>query len=364
MMDFDALREIGATSYYGNTVADWTKAVLSFSLWFTVLPFLRAMVARQLRSRRVEDPASALHLFRSLDDATTRIFLVAVAVYLAMRWLEVPPRLDRIVDTVILVVTWWQIGLWLSAGIRHAVDVRGARDPAHGEGAASLNILRFLGVVFAWVVALLMLLTNLGVEIGPLIAGLGIGGIAIALAVQNVLGDLFASLSIALDKPFRVGDALAVGDEKGTVEYIGIKSTRLRSNSGELIVISNGDLLKSRVRNFTRLIERRAELMLRIAYETPKQLIAEIPRIIEAAIRAQPKVRFERAHFARYGDYALLFESTYVVESSDYVEFMDAQQEINLRLLDEFGRRGITLAYPTTRSMTMPLPAAQPETPA
>jgi small-conductance mechanosensitive channel len=209
----------------------------------------------------------------------------------------------------------------------------------------------------------MMLLTNLGVEIGPLIAGLGIGGIAIALAVQNVLGDLFASLSIALDKPFRVGDALAVGDEKGTVEYIGIKSTRLRSNSGELIVISNGDLLKSRVRNYTRLIERRAELMLRIAYETPHTLIAELPKIIEAAIRAQPKVRFERAHFSRYGDYALLFESTYVVESSDYVEFMDAQQAINLRLLDEFARRGIALAYPTTRSMTMLLPAAAPEAP-
>jgi small-conductance mechanosensitive channel len=203
-----------------------------------------------------------------------------------------------------------------------------------------------------WVVAFLMLLANLGIEIMPLVAGLGIGGVAIALAVQNVLGDLFASLSIALDKPFRVGDALNVGDEKGTVEYIGIKSTRLRSLTGEQIIISNGDLLKSRVRNFSGIAERRAELLLRIAYETPRALIAELPRIIEAAIRAQPGVRFERAHFSRYGDYALLFEATYVVESGDYVAFMDAQQAINLRLLEEFERRGVTLAYPTTRTLS------------
>jgi len=166
-----------------------------------------------------------------------------------------------------------------------------------------------------------------------------------------VLGDLFASLSIALDKPFRVGDALKVGDESGTVEYIGIKSTRLRSATGEQIVISNGDLLKSRVRNYSRLAERRADLSLRIAYETPRERIREIPKLIEEAIRAEKKVRFDRAHFARYGDYSLEFEAVYFVESDNYNDFMDAQQSINLRLLDEFARRGITLAYPTMRSL-------------
>ena len=156
-------------------------------------------------------------------------------------------------------IVWWQVGLWLSAAVRHFIDVRTRPRTATGaDGAASLNILRFVGVLVVWVVAFLMLLTNLGIKIGPLVAGLGIGGVAIALAVQNVLGDLFASLSIALDKPFRVGDFLVIGDEKGTVEQIGIKSTRLRSLSGEQIVMSNGDLLKSRVRNYGLLYERRA----------------------------------------------------------------------------------------------------------
>ena len=362
-MTLERLREIGEAVYYGNTLAAWGQAILTFALWFTVLPLARAFTARKIRKHVADRPVGFLLLLRSLIDATTRIFMLAVATYLAMRWLDVPPKVDRFVTTAILVALWWQVGHWLSAVVRHLVDARRSRDASGAEGAASLNILRFVGILVAWILAFLLLLTNLGIKIGPLVAGLGIGGIAIALAVQNVLGDLFASLSIALDKPFRVGDALAIGDEKGTVEYIGIKSTRLRSNSGELIVISNSDLLKSRVRNYTRLTERRAELALRIAYETPHELIAELPRIIEAAISAQPKVRFERAHFSRYGDYALLFEATYVVESSDYIEFMDAQQAINLRLLDEFGRRGITLAYPTTRSLSMTVPARESPAP-
>ena len=360
-MTLESFSDLGQTVYYGNTLVAWVKALVTFALWFTILPLARAFIGRRLAKRAADYPVTALLMLRSLIGATTRLFMVAVATYLAMRWLRIPQAADRYVDTAILVIVWWQVALWLTAAVRHAVETRRRRDLA-AEGAASLNILRFVGVLVVWVIAFLMLLTNLGIEIGPLIAGLGIGGIAIALAVQNVLGDLFASLSIALDKPFRVGDALAIGDEKGTVEYIGIKSTRLRSNSGELIVISNSDLLKSRVRNYTRLTERRAELALRIAYETPHELIAELPKIIEAAISGQPKVRFERAHFSRYGDYALLFEATYVVESSDYIEFMDAQQAINLRLLDEFGRRGITLAYPTMRSLSMTVPA--PESPA
>jgi small-conductance mechanosensitive channel len=359
-VDLDTLRELGAMTYYGNTLAAWSKAVLSFALWFTVLPIARAMVARRLRSKAVEDPASALHLFRSLDDATTRVFLIAVAVYLAMRWLEVPPRLDRIVDTAILVVLWWQVGRWLSAGVRHAVDVRGARDPAHAEGAASLNILRFLGVVFAWVVALMMLLTNLGVEIGPLIAGLGIGGIAIALAVQNVLGDLFASLSIALDKPFRIGDFIITGEEKGTVERIGIKSTHLRSLTGELIVMPNSELLKSRLRNYANMSERRIVFTIGITYETPREKVREVPGIIERAIRSQEKTRFDRAHLARFGDFALVFEAVYYVLDKEYGPYMDIQQAVNLQLVEEFARRGIEFAYPTNRQFSIALPGSAP----
>jgi len=357
-VSFADLRELGQAVYYGNTIAAWTKAVLAFALWFTVLPLLRAFIARRLRKRMAAHPVASLLLVRALIDATTHIFMVAVATYLALRWLKTPPKVDRFMDTAILVIVWWQVGHWASAIVRHAIDTRRSHDLAGADGAASLNILRFVGVLVVWIVALLMLLTSLDIKIGPLVAGLGIGGVAVALALQNVLGDLFASMSIALDKPFRVGDALAVGDEKGTVEYIGIKSTRLRATSGEQIVISNSDLLKSRVRNYTRLTERRAELKLRVAYETPRLLISELPGLIQAAVEAEKDARFERAHFVRYGDYALEFEASYVVETNDYGAFLDAQQAINLRLLDEFAGRGVTLAYPTTRSLTFSPPAS------
>lgn len=359
----ETIEELGRVEYFGNELIAWGRAFLQFAIWFTVLPLARAFITRRLRKRTTDHPVGFLLVLRTLLDSTTRVFMVAVAVYLAMRWLEVPEKLDRIISVILLVIIWWQIGHWASAAVRHLIDARRGHELSGGEGAASLNILRFVALLVVWIVAFLMLLTNLGVEIMPLVAGLGVGGIAIALAVQNVLGDLFASLSIALDKPFRVGDALAIGDEKGTVEQIGIKSTRLRSITGEQIVMSNSEILKSRVRNYSPLPERRAELQLRIAYETPRELIRQLPKIIETAIRAEKNVRFERAHFARYGDYALLFEAIYFVEDSDYTVFMDTQQSVNLRLLDVFADLGITLAYPTTRSLSLSPPEPSPAQP-
>ncbi len=356
----EELRELSQTVYYGNTLAAWVKAALTFALWFTVLPLLRAFIARRMRRRMADHPVAFLVSMQAPLNATTRVFMFAFATYLAMRWLRIPPRADRYLDTAILVVVWWQVALWLTAAVRHAIDTRRAHSLAGAEGAASLNILRFVGVLLVWLVAFLMLLTNLGVQIGPLIAGLGVGGIAIALAVQNILGDLFASLSIALDKPFRVGDFLVIGDEKGTVEQIGIKSTRLRSLSGEQIVISNGDLLKSRVRNYGLLYERRATFSLGIVYETPRATVREVPALIEAAIRAQPKTRFDRAHFASFGDSALVFEAVYTVLAAEYNTFMDIQQAINLRLMDDFAARGIEFAYPTSRQFMIEVEAPRP----
>jgi small-conductance mechanosensitive channel len=342
----ETLRELGDATYYGNSLRHWGEAFVTFGLWFTVLPLARAFFARRLAKRTSDRPIAFLSLPRALVDATTRGFMFAVAIYLALRWLDIPPRAEKVVDTLILVMIWWQVGHWLSAFVRHVIEVRRGREYEGAEGAASLNILRFVAVLIVWVIAVLMLLTNLGVKIGPLIAGLGIGGVAIALAVQNVLGDLFASLSIALDKPFRVGDALVIGDDRGTVEAIGIKSTRLRSVTGEQIIISNGDLLKSRLRNFSRLAHRRVELVLRIAIETPREKVVELPKLIEAAVRAENEAHFERAHFVRYGNDALIFEAAYLVEDADVAKFMNAQQSINFRLLEELGRRGILLAYP------------------
>lgn len=356
------LTEFSARILFGNELRAWAGALALFALCLTLLPLTRKALERRLDRPHPSQSAAALEMVLALVHATTRIFLVAVAAWLALRLLWIPPGARRTAQVVLLVILWLQLALWGTAAVRHMIATRRGLQAVEPEGAASINILRVVGIAAVWAVAFLMLLANLGVEIMPLVAGLGIGGVAVALAVQNVLGDLLASLSIALDKPFRVGDFLVVGEEKGTVEYIGIKSTRLRSLSGEQIVLSNGDVLKSRVRNYKLLYERRIAFTIGIVYETPRELVGKVPGMIEEAIRAQSKTRVDRVHFASFGDFALIFEAVYFVLDPEYNAYMNIQQAINLRLLDEFGRHGIEFAYPTTRQFTVTVPApAVPE---
>ena len=210
-----------------------------------------------------------------------------------------------------------------------------------------MNALSFLARLLLWVTVLLLVIDNLGIDVTALVAGMVIGGIAIALAVQNILSDLFASLSIVLDKPFVNGDFVVVGDMAGSVEHVGIKTTRIRSISGEQLVFSNSDLLQSRIRNFGRMQQRRVVFSLGVTYQTPAEKLERIPALLRAAIETQEKVRFDRSHFASYGDSALNFETVYYVESSDYAEHMDILQAINLRIYRSFEDAGIEFAYPT-----------------
>jgi small-conductance mechanosensitive channel len=198
-----------------------------------------------------------------------------------------------------------------------------------------------------WVIVLLVVIDNVGVDVTTLVASLGVGGIAIALAVQSILGDIFASLSIIFDKPFLVGDFVRVGDYTGSVENIGIKTTRLRSLSGEQLVISNSDMLGSRIQNYGRMYERRATFTLGVTYDTPREKLAKIPEMVREAIEAEEGVRFDRAHFKEFGAYSLNIDAVYYVLSPDYAQYMDIQQRINLDLHRRFEEEGIEFAYPT-----------------
>jgi len=194
-------------------------------------------------------------------------------------------------------------------------------------------------------------LDNLGINITTLIAGLGISGIAVALAIQNILGDLFASFSIVLDKPFVIGDFIIIDEYMGAVEHIGLKTTRIRSLSGEQLIFSNADLLKSRIRNYKRMFERRVVFSLGVVYQTPYEKMSKIPEIIRQAVEKNDHVRFDRAHFNAFGDYALLFETVYWIQDPDYTTYMNIQQAINLDILKQFGEVGIEFAYPTQTTM-------------
>lgn len=206
-----------------------------------------------------------------------------------------------------------------------------------------LNI--FKGLV--WGIGIIMLLDNLGFKVSAVIAGLGIGGIAVALAAQALLGDVFSYFAIFFDRPFEIGDFIIVGDMLGTVEYVGIKTTRLRSLGGEQLIFSNSDLTNSRVRNYKRMDKRRVVFKLGVVYSTTSAQVREIPKIIENIIKNTPDTVFDRAHFFSFADFSLVFEVVYYVLSSDYNKYMDIQQAINFAIKEEFEKRGIEFAFPT-----------------
>jgi small-conductance mechanosensitive channel len=262
--------------------------------------------------------------------------------------LELPPRIQRGVDSVTVVGLLLQVAFWgnalIAIGLQRYVKSKAQEDAA---AATTMSVLGFIGRVALWVLLTLVALSNLGFDITALVAGLGVGGIAVALAAQNILGDLFASLSIVFDKPFVIGDFIIVDDVLGTVERIGMKTTHLRSLSGELIVFSNADLLKARIRNYKRMYERRVVFSLGVTYQTPADKLARIPDIVREIITAQSKTRFDRAHFKSYGDFALLFEAVYYVLDSDYNAYMDVHQAINLEIFRRFAQEGVEFAYPT-----------------
>lgn len=329
--------------FHDNSVFSWGLALAVFLVTFMVLPMIRGYIGA-LRKRKPVHEHAALDLATVLVTRTSRLFLVAVALWGGAQLLQMPERVEQIVGRAMLVVWWLQVGLWAMAAARYFIDRRRGADIDRGI-AGSIDIVHFVVRLLIWALVLLVALDNLGIEVTTLVAGLGIGGIAVALAVQNVLGDLFASLSITFDKPFVVGDLLSIDKDVGTVEQIGVKSTRLRSVDGEQIIISNADLLKARIHNFGRLYQRRIVLTISVRYETPIETVREIPGLLAQIVREQQKVRLERSHFARYSDFALVFEVVYAVLDADGNLAMDIQQAINLLVFEEFGRRGIAFSY-------------------
>jgi small-conductance mechanosensitive channel len=273
------------------------------------------------------------------------VFIVAGCAVLVGAWLPVSDGVHRVLRTAFVLACVYQAGVSGNGVIAVFLDRRAAA--AGGATATTLAALGFLGRLVLWSALILLALENLGVNVTALVAGLGIGGVALALAVQNVLGHLLASVAILLDRPFELGDFIVIDDVMGSVEHIGLKTTRVRSLSGEQIIVGNAQLLVSRIHNYKRMSERRVVFSLGVTYETPHALVARVPGLIREAIERQEGVRFDRAHFQKYGDFALLFEVVYYVLSPDYNRYMDVQQAINLDILACFERDGIEFAYPT-----------------
>jgi small-conductance mechanosensitive channel len=329
-----------------NSASAWLYAALAFVFIFTVLPVVRGFL-RARRQRYVNrDVPLAVALVAHLADHTSRVVLWIVALYAADRILTLPGSADQALHVAIVVGAWLQIGIWTAAAARFALHRRETRS-GDARLSGTMDVVLFVLGMIIWMVVALLAMENLGINVGPLIAGLGVGGIAIALSVQAILGDLFASLSIALDKPFVIGDTLRVDTFEGTVEQIGIKSTRLRSITGEQIVIANADLVKSRVRNLGRASERRALFTLNVSYATPPGNVELVPQLVEQAIAAYPGTRFVHCMLRELGESALLFEVCFFVENTPGRTLPAALDLVNHMVLQSFAANGIEFAYPT-----------------
>lgn len=332
-----------------NTLNDWTYAVLAAAAFILLL-----QTARRLLLHRLERVAQSTETV--IDDflvdvlSATRVLLAAaIGLYLGSHFLTLPASLEKWVDRIFVIALILQLGFWASRGLIFWLRNHFAQGEEQDQGARTmtLSLLSFLGRMVVWVLVLLSMLDNLGINVTALVASLGIGGIAIALAAQNILGDLFASLTIAIDKPFVIGDFIILGEEMGTVEHVGLKTTRLRSLSGEQIIMSNNDLLQSRIHNYKRMDERRALFAIGVTYDTSADKLELIPKLIEQAVTAQTDARFDRAHFKSFGAFSLDFEAVYYVRKPDYNVFMDVQQAINLQLVRSFAEQAIEFAFPT-----------------
>jgi len=348
----------GVQIFPGHPIMQWALALaVGAALFFSMAAALQLLRSRL--QRRAE--ASAHPFARSAAEVlqrTNRVVLLILSILIGAEIIGAPlPWSGRNAQHLWFVVVTLQLALWLDravdVGLDHAFASRGR------ISTVTATLFRFLLRTVVLVIALLAMLDNLGVNITALVASLGIGGVAVALAVQTILSDLFASISIGLDKPFEAGDFIVFGQVAGSIEHVGLKTTRIRSLGGEQIVCSNTELLKQTIQNYKRMQQRRIIFTVRITYMTDVDRASAVPALIRAQIERQPDTRFDRAHLARFGESALEYEAVYYVMTADYNRYMDIQQDINLGIMRELDAAGIALALPE-RIVHLP-PSGRPE---
>jgi len=341
-----ALNINGTVTWFGNTLGEYAFALVVFLFVLAIAAlgqFFLLQWAKSFSERTKTD----------LDDAFVKMaqsfkppFYLVLAFWLALQSLTVTGVASQIVTAVLVLWVVYQLVVIVGILVEDIVFRHLTIDDDPTTGAA-LHLLVNIAKGVMWVIGILMVLSNFGINVTSLMAGAGIAGIAIAFALQGILSDLFSSFSIFFDKPFRVGDFVIVGETMGVVEHIGVKSTRIRALAGEEITVSNQELTSARIQNYGRMEERRISFSIGILYETPVEQVREVPGIVKGIVEGNEKARFDRAHFKSFGDSSLDFEVVYYVMSSDYNEYMDIQEDINVRLLEAFNGRGIGFAYPT-----------------
>jgi len=332
--------------YLGNTVLDWASGVVVFVLALIALSIFKSVIIRHMKKLAAKTKGD-------LDDAVIEFlehissnFYNVMAMYAAVQHLTLPSVVDLVLRTAFLLMLVSEVIKLIESVLSYALSkklVGKGNDEDKAISAALMVLLR----IILWMVGILLVLSNLGFNVNSLIASLGIGGLAISLALQPVLTDIFSSFSIALDKPFEEGDYIVCGDFKGNVKKIGLKTTRLVALQGEELVISNTELTNARLQNYKKMKKRRINFSIGVEYGTSPSQMKEIQSMIKKVIEDQEHSEYSRAHFFEFGDSNLNFEVVYFMLTGDYTEYMDTQQAINLRIMDELEKMGVSMAYPT-----------------
>jgi small-conductance mechanosensitive channel len=341
--------------FYHNSVSEYLFCLAILVGGILAVRIVEALVLRRLGAWAEKTPSDFDNFLIDRIHRTGAPLAYLGIAHASLRVLTLSSRLERFID-ILGIVLLTLLGIFFTVAlVRYGFEEYLRK---RGEDATSDRALKGvigLAKALVWVTGVLFMLDNLGFRISTVVAGFGIGGVAIALAAQAILGDLFSYFVILFDRPFEIGDFVVVGDYMGVIERFGIKTTRIASLGGEQIVVSNKDLTDSRVRNYKRMAKRRVVFRLGVTYQTPPALLREIPAIIADVFREIEGAALERVHFFSFGDFSLIHEIVYYVDGNDYTRYMDIQQKANLRIHEEFGKRRIGFAYPTqTLYLTRP----------
>ena len=341
------MQKIFNYSIFGNSVYNYVIALGIFIGGIVIVFIFKKYILSRLK-RWAESTSTTIDdlLVRAIEKSIIPVFYFGIF-YMSLHTLILSPDFKKGLSIAAIILITILIVRTIISAINHGLRTYLKKSNDSEEREKQIKGIRGIVNLAIWAIALVFLLDNLGFKISAVVAGLGIGGIAIALAAQAVLGDLFSYFVIFFDKPFKIGDFIIVGDKVGVVEYTGIKTTRIRALSGEQIVFSNTDLTNSRVHNYKKMERRRVVFKLGVVYQTPSRKLKMIPQIVKEIIENQDDTVFDRGHFASYGDFSLNFEFVYYVTGSDYNKYMDIQQSINLTIFETFEKEEIEFAYPS-----------------
>ncbi len=346
----ETFEEILEYQLWGNTMMDYGIAFLIFLGLYIVFRIFRAIVLKKLKALVARTNISYDDEVVSIFQKVPAFFYLVLSLYFPLKWLDINENVELVIDALFLILVVYQVIQGLQRVISVMLQHWAARDGAEDEEVKNAFAgFRLLIRIVLWTLGLLLVLSNLGVNISTLVASLGIGGVAVALALQNILGDIFSSFSIYFDKPFQIGDFVVLGNDRGTVKSIGLKTTRIESLDGEELVVSNRELTSARIQNFKKMNKRRILFDVGVEYKHNADDLIKAKQLLIDAVESVDNVELGRVHLFELGDFSLNFRVVFFVLSQEYGEYMDAQEKINLAILTKFKKEGIALAFPTQK---------------